>query len=136
MSSPKVYLVKKDTLVSICYCFDKLDKQIFTDNYNNNENIQNCKVFERKFNKRELGYWDYSLFVKKGTIYKLISEYSKIDSTNNWLWKKYKNNVVISENEIKITDSIFATSKSYKGSNVNKNSIPTIRQYMKTEIIN
>lgn len=129
-------IVKKDTLERICFCFDKLDKQIKNDNFNNNENIKYCKVFEKKYNRNNRSYWIYELFVKKDTAFKIIEEYSKIDSTNNWLMKKYKNNVIISENKIKITDSIIQTSKSYKGSRITENSIPIIRQYLKTEIVN
>ena len=136
MRSSYVSLIKKDTIVRICFCFDKFDKQIYNDNFNNNENIKSCKVFERKFIKKERGYWAYEMFVKKNTIYKLISEYSKIDSTNNWLMKKYKNNVIISENKIKITDSIIATESRTMGSNVLKKKKPIIRQYLKTEIVN
>lgn len=130
-----ISIVKKDTLSRICFCFDKLDKQIYDDNLNNNENIEYCKVFEKKYNIKDRGYWIYELFVKKDTDSKIIAEYFKIDN-NNWLRKKYKNNVAISENKIKVTDSIIATSTSYKGSRVLKNSKPTFRQFMKTEISN
>ena len=131
-----ISIVKKDTLERICFCFDKLDKQINSENFNNNENIKYCKVLEKKYIRNNRSYWIYELLVKKDTAFKIVAEYSKIDSTNHWLMKKYKNKVVISENKIKITDSIIATASRTMGSNVLKNKKPIIRHYLKTEIIN
>ena len=125
-------IIEKDTLTRTCFCFDKFDKQIYSENFNNNENIKYCKVFEKKYTRISRNYWVYELFMKNDTISNIVAEYFKIDNTENWLMKKYKNNNVISENKIKLTDSIIATSKSYIGSNTE----PNIRQIMKTEIIN
>ncbi|OGS71090.1 MAG: hypothetical protein A3F91_10270 [Flavobacteria bacterium RIFCSPLOWO2_12_FULL_35_11] len=130
----QISVVKKDTLQSICFCFDESDKQIYDENLNNLKNVKYCKVFEKKYIKGVGGYWIYEMFLDKDTVSKFVADYNNIDNAN-WLMKKYKNNVIISENKIKVTDSVVGTSTMYMGSMVLKKKKSIIRHYLKTEIV-
>lgn len=131
MRPTQVSVVEKDTLTRICFWFDKEHRQILNDQPLDYATLSYCKVFERKFTKTSRGYLDYESFIQTDKIYKLVAECFKTENPNQWLMKKYKNDSLISENKVRVTDISTGTSKTKKMGDP----IPLVRQFMKTEII-
>jgi len=135
MGARSVSIVEKDTIQKICFCFDQFNKQIYNWGYGNIEKIKSCQVFEKKYIRGSLSYWKYDLFLAKDKDSKKVAEYFNIDNVI-WLMKKYENDDIISENNIKVTDSVIDAATFSPRRIIHRDTIPTYRQYMKTEIIN
>lgn len=130
-----IFIMKKDTLVRECFCFNKLDKPIFNPEFENIDIIKYCNVYEKKYYKNIRTYTEYDKVLKKDNNFKKIAEYFNMGNAN-WFMKTYKGDVLISENNIKVTDSIIGVLKIYPSSNTIKGVEPsTILHIMKTEIV-
>jgi len=133
MEFSSISYIKNDTITKTCFCFDKFDKQIYHSGiYNNIADIEYCRVFKNNYNK-ERSFWKYEQFIK-ATDNEVFAEYFNIDNAN-WLMKKYKNNLVISENNVKVTDEVTGLGSFYGRRTPSEPFIITEFEVLKTEIV-
>lgn len=127
-------LIMPDSLTTSLFCFDKKDKQIIINNHGI-ENIDCCKFLKHKKNEHNDGslksYWDYKAF-KENTLFEVFAEFKKINDTI-WLRRKFKNNEIISENKIKVTNTVTGSSTSYIKASPNGNIKLIKNEILKTE---
>ncbi|MCF6169215.1 hypothetical protein [Lutibacter sp.] len=126
------YFSKKDSILRTCFCFDKEDKQILPLKISENiKKINYCKILQQK-NSDGRSYWKYDLFIKNND-YEIFAEYINIDNIN-WLIKIYKNNIFVSEKNLKVTNKIIGVNSTYSRNFSNDDFILKVYRIMKTTI--
>ncbi|WP_456421382.1 hypothetical protein [Lutibacter sp.] len=126
------YFSKKDSILRTCFCFDKVGKQISPLKIDKNiKKINYCKILQQK-NSDGKSDWKYDLFIKNND-YEIFAEYINID-TINWLMKKYKNNIFVSEKNVKVTNKVIGVNSTYLRSSSNDDFILKVYKIMKTTI--
>ncbi|MFI1745270.1 hypothetical protein [Thalassobellus sediminis] len=124
------YFHKKDSILRSCFCFDNSDKQIIKVK-EKVKDIKNCKILEHKSLEGK-SYWSYDLYIKN-VDYQISLEYININSSN-WLMKKYNNNSLISEHNVKVTNEQIAIDSTYSRKFYNEDFILKVYKVMKTKI--
>ena len=126
------YISLRDSIHRPCFCFDYSEYPIEGVRIRNLDEIKYCKILEeKKFNGKS--NWKYDVFIKKFD-YEILAEYYNIDD-KTWIMKKYKNDTIISEEKIRVTDEIVQTATVKTWQFIDKIFISAIHNYYKTEII-